>query len=1536
MAQWFWRWCSFTDVRYWSNDSHWTFGPQDYNNWNGTKPGNDQNIFVPRCIWLVIDDSLPTIRSLRIDGVVEFQQGRSHTMYVDNIIINGGRLIAGLPESPFNGSVDIILQDRYPVTITLPYSFPLSESRTIAVLGGLDLHGSSRNVSWTRIAISAESGDNLIILRESVNWVVGDEIIITTTDRAISHTERHRIASIENGTMIRTVAPLAYTHIVLQQPFSNGQMIDIAAAVGLLTRNVRVINQNSSRNLFGFRIVVTQYWTNVWDSSASTYVYTYYKGYARLSNTQFIGFGRFDETDNSDQQSGIYMNSLGDWNYQRPTYIDSCSFDGGFNAAIGMFTTNGVPITNNIIYNTYRSGIAITGKNNIVQNNLVTTIYWSGSAQPTSIAQYNMNNDGAIMSRNAVSVIMQNNLVSGVERLAYRIQGEACPGTYTPYNIYNSYSNNEAHSAMSGVNLWPLDKGFVYSRKCVIIRGFTTYKTWYYGFYINTPRNITIDSCKTIDSQVGIFTYVIGPSPLTHISLGSRINIVNSIVIGSITPNDCNDTIDSSTNNFRFSQMAIPTVSTRLTNGKSGGRSGIVFPTISTYNGMPIRSWNGIGNYPSLDGALLIRGVTLAFFNDTCDRHDVAIQVSQSNDDGQFPITTSSMLVYNTPADNIILNGQPNLGVVNPNQCGDMDCDGLKKDLVTDTDGTLFGQQSSVFSQAESLWGNQQHGVGDFRIPMVAMTNLSGQRINISSIYPYRGISRSNSCVLHSSWGMYQCINNNYYSMLIIESMDSDTETRRLSPIAIMSSNGYIDLINGPQNHAFCNGYGCRRRISTFMAIVESGQTYQIYLTSTPPRSMRFRLINVDSTIRCILALYYNSLQQIDVYANTAYVSPTNRDPNSTVLKLLEQPNSVTLSSTPGANYFDSRTHTLAYFLINGNTTIDVKVSPLLILNFGLPAIDPATFYNGDLVAKLAAVFNISPDKIRHVNITSASNPNRGRRQTSSIKLNIELRDEPRASSVSSAGVLGEVLSNIGSSIINRYQTGQLQIAWKYFNVTGDVIPENLYVQEPFDLSSTPLGIINRTVLLIAPANCREQSPCTTQPILVAYDSAGNIIQKLGSNDHPWQVQATVIGQSSQVLYGAIANYSNGQVQFNSFSLPGIGTYQIKFTFISPMDVNSSFFLSTNLTVQTNNIVVTEAILAGQQVNNIYVVNASDTFDISVMPIDNITGLELGQIQWSNWTWSANVTLYNLPNFNSHGSLRAQSTSRTIIDVATGTVTVTNLTIDATGMYILNITLVSSDNKHFIQVASNAILVKNSTDTLIVDWDQLLSNVTFSGDFDAINASNQLEIKRAMIYNFFIFCGMPLISDITLLNGSVVAVFQPDALPTNISAAVAKILKNANAVSDLTVKSVSVNGQSYSVSSASSGNGESSSWSINSPTLGRNIGLIVGLVVGLGGGLLLTIGIVWLRHKHKQMNAHRRLADEPMNNKILTSDDQQKTQSSNVEAHTIQLEMETNVLCPERIPSPSVNRIGSGRHNENVQSQPLATNTNDMELIAFD
>lgn len=74
--------------------------------------------------------------------------------------------------------------------------------------------------------------------------------------------------------------------------------------------------------------------------------------------------------------------------------------------SIGVWASNGIPIKNNVVYNTYESAIVVSGKNNIVEKNLVTMVHWSGQARP-EFAALNINHDGAIMSRKATSVIMR-------------------------------------------------------------------------------------------------------------------------------------------------------------------------------------------------------------------------------------------------------------------------------------------------------------------------------------------------------------------------------------------------------------------------------------------------------------------------------------------------------------------------------------------------------------------------------------------------------------------------------------------------------------------------------------------------------------------------------------------------------------------------------------------------------------------------------------------------------------------------------------------------------------------------------------------------------------------------------------------------------------------------------------------------------------------------------------------------------------------------------------------------------------------------
>ena len=62
----------------------------------------------------------------------------------------------------------------------------------------------------------------------------------------------------------------------------------------------------------------------------------------------------------------------------------------------------------------------------------------------------------------------------------------------------------------------------------------------------------------------------------------------------------------------------------------------------------------------------------------------------------------------------------------------------------------------------------------------------------------------SDDCEWREDWNAYRCQSLDH-RMLVIESLDGDTETRRLSPLALDGGDTghgpYTDLLNGPMDH---------------------------------------------------------------------------------------------------------------------------------------------------------------------------------------------------------------------------------------------------------------------------------------------------------------------------------------------------------------------------------------------------------------------------------------------------------------------------------------------------------------------------------------------------------------------------------------------------------------------------------------------------------------------------------------------------------------------------------------------------------------
>ncbi len=101
------------------------------------------------------------------------------------------------------------------------------------------------------------------------------------------------------------------------------------------------------------------------------------------------------------------------------------------------------------------------------------------------------------------------------------------------------------------------------------------------------------------------------------------------------------------------------------------------------------------------------------------------------------PITVLLLYVFNLDLLLLFTNRK-----INPADCVDMDCDGLKKAIIKDLDGTLMGSVGTYIAASEWQWdGDARRGLGDYRIPVVMLTDVNGDRISVSSIAPNKGKS---------------------------------------------------------------------------------------------------------------------------------------------------------------------------------------------------------------------------------------------------------------------------------------------------------------------------------------------------------------------------------------------------------------------------------------------------------------------------------------------------------------------------------------------------------------------------------------------------------------------------------------------------------------------------------------------------------------------------------------------------------------------------------------------------------------------------
>ena len=191
----------------------------------------------------------------------------------------------------------------------------------------MDIHGKPRNVTWTTLNATSHAGQNTIVVStQGVDWQRGEQIVISTTSYVATHTEVFTILAVYEEDDLQTIlldGNLAYDHLSFVDG-GGGSSVTISAAVGLLSRNVKVVGAEYSTqdtDLYGFTALVTSYtWYDVPYASFFTYM-----GYTRLTNVEFIHAGQFERGGgggiNANRPFGLLYANKGVYDQIMPTYV---------------------------------------------------------------------------------------------------------------------------------------------------------------------------------------------------------------------------------------------------------------------------------------------------------------------------------------------------------------------------------------------------------------------------------------------------------------------------------------------------------------------------------------------------------------------------------------------------------------------------------------------------------------------------------------------------------------------------------------------------------------------------------------------------------------------------------------------------------------------------------------------------------------------------------------------------------------------------------------------------------------------------------------------------------------------------------------------------------------------------------------------------------------------------------------------------------------------------------------------------------------
>ena len=1338
----------------WSDNSTWE---------SGRLPQEGESVTITSLQYVILDISIPRLATITIYGALELLDELDHTIEADTIIIAGGRLVVGWPDMPFNNTAIFTLHgSRVSPEIILPPIGPVLGAKAIGVFGQLILYGQERSVIWTHLAETVLPGSDTIEVIGTPDWNVGDEIVIASTSFEKLYTEKFQILNISEGT-ITLNGTLQYKHLG-EETTVDGHTYRQRAEVGLLTRNIKIQSGNlatTDEESFGCRILV------------GSYINEYgvrLVGSAQIDGVEIAYCGQEGYSESYDPRYSVAVlnTRIG---ATETTYIQRSSIHDGYNTGIGVFGSDGVIISDNVIHRTVGPSVVLEGSDHILTNTLATVALFPGTYRGID-DPYNFLWTANFKLTSTTNLTLIGNAAAGGGKVGFHVDGEPCDSPVV--NGTPRWKANVAHSTLHGIHVG-YDDGL---DTCLQLNYFIIYSCYHYGIFIYSRSSVYMENNVLVDNNAALLLNVFSPTALSHETSNKTIVINNTVIVGAssnFTLEDDAVVPEVSLHLLSFSPMLAP----------GGGHIGIILSSFLSGSGRyPLDSWASITSYPAISGLTILNGVTFINFGSRDSKRDFALSSNPLSEDCQHPVYVYDSKLMDVDNESICYNHMTNRGSINPADCVDFDCDGQKHILIKDMDGSLLnlGAGGTIISKAEFEWGGDR-GLGDNRIPTALLTDPNdGTLIPVDDIFPLKGIVRgvnssNDSCSWISSWNAYSCSGLNHL-MFIFESLDADSEVRRLSPFAL-AADGYIDILNGPKDHGYCGGYTCQERISTFYGIIAAGLNYEIALSSTNPQNMRFHLLNAEESDTIRICFIYTNPQRLDVYYGDTYVNPTNvRIENGETVYDSKDPNlpddqfQPTINDQPGANFYE-RSDNCLYVILRGNIPISIYTTAVVQITLNLAPVTVDEFFRVNLVFNLVSLLGIDQSRIQIVEVISEASRRKRQSEITIIYIQIGNPISVSNAATNSSDLDFETLENITSVVAVVIQTeleGLLNVTIlsaevvapepppvdftggvRATNTTGGPQPgdvdndtltyeEEQNAQRPPEVTPVTLTIPTELRIISQPVGGIEGLSLTPVPILAVYDRDGEIVINLGIGN-PWVMSITLMSNSAssvQVLPNSQTVFTGGYANLTNFSIshPGNG-YILMFNITDP---------PVGFTAQTAPFDVATREL----VINIVDLPESGNTTLPLYPYPTVELLDkgilerVGNLGWRGRRWFARLQVYR--------SNQAVMDWNAEFDANDASAIFTNVLISQTGQYLIEFTVYTSPQSE--------VIVMEATQTITIRrLPSAMMRFVLNANFRSVIGNDQESFIKSVTSQLSDLLTQVTIYNVSVSQGSIVVTF---------------------------------------------------------------------------------------------------------------------------------------------------------------------------------